>query len=66
MKRGNIGFPMYTGVGRFTGVVPLLYCEDAFEVHGECGLQLSLVVFRMARPHNTHTCPYTDSPFVAV
>ena len=36
-------------------VVPLLYCADAFEIQRKCGLELSLVVFRMARPYNTHT-----------
>ena len=64
MKRGSTGVPMYLSVARFAGVVPLLlllclcsilYCADAFEIQRWCWLELSLVVFRMARPHNTYT-----------
>ena len=43
-------------VARFDGVVPLLlHCVNAFEVQRKCGLELSLVVFRIACPRNTHT-----------
>ena len=63
VERGNTGVPMYMSVARFTGVVctsdavvPLLYCADAFEIQRNCGFDLSLVVFKMVRPHNTHTC----------
>ena len=35
-------------------VVPLLYCADAFAIQRKSGLELSHVVFRMARPHNAH------------
>ena len=35
-------------------VVPLLYCADAVDIERKCGLKSPLVVFRMARPHNTH------------
>ena len=41
--------------GAAAAVVPLPYCADAFDIQRRCGLKLSLVVFRMARPHNTHT-----------
>ena len=62
LKRGNTGVPMYTSVARFTCVVPLLLqlrrcCADAFEIQRKCGLEFvpRWHVFRMARPHNTHT-----------
>ena len=47
-------------------VVPLLYCEDAFEHQRKCGLDLSLVFFRMARPHNTHAHTQKHRAYVAV
>ena len=31
-------------LARFAGVVPLLYCADAFEVVRKCGLKLSRCV----------------------
>ena len=63
MKKGEHrrSYDMYMSVARFTGVVPLLllllllmlrtaalYCADAFEIQRKCGLDLSLVVSRMA------------------
>ena len=57
LKRGNTGVPMWMGVARFTGVVPLLYCADAFDIQRKRGLDLPLVVFGMARCTriNAHT-----------
>ena len=61
LKRGTTGYPSYMSA-RFTGgVVRLLYCADAFEVQRKCWLELSLVVFRIARPHNTHTRTHTSA-----
>ena len=49
-------------VGRIAGVVPplllLCRCRAArmlLKFESKCGQELSLVVFRMARPHNAHT-----------
>ena len=66
LRRGSTGFPVYMSVSGFTGVAPLLLlllllyrcctaCADAFEIQSKRWLELSLVVFRMARPHITHT-----------
>ena len=80
LKRGNTGVPMCMRLARFAGVVPLLLLlllllllydtaatalRECFEIRRECGLEPSLVVFGMARPHNTHTRTHT-APFVAV
>ena len=56
---------MCESVGKFTGfinraaaaVMPLLcsYCAGAFEIQRKCELEVSLVVFRMARLHDVHT-----------
>jgi len=43
----------------------LLHCANAFEIH--TWLELSLVVLRMARPHNYACTVHTQkAPFVAV
>ena len=47
-------------------VVLLLYCANALEIQTECELELSLVVFRIVRPHSTLTRTHTEEPFVAV
>ena len=46
---------MHMSVSRFAGVSPVLHCADALEIQSKCGLESSLVVFRMARPHYRHT-----------
>ena len=47
-------------------VVTPLYRADDFEAQRICGLELSLVVFRVTRPHNSHTRAYKEAPPVAV
>ena len=66
-------YDMCMSVARLAGVaplmmlfVPLLYCANAFEIQRNCGLKLSPVLFKMARPHDTHTRTHTRAPFVAV
>ena len=43
-----------TAAAAAAAVVPLLYCADVLEIQSKCGLELSLVVFRMARHTRTH------------
>ena len=70
VEEGSIGVLMCMSVAKYyhccvatITVVPLLYCADGFGIY-KCGLELSFVVFRIARPHNRHA--NTESPFVAV
>ena len=62
LKGGNTGVPMFVGVAMFTCVVLYRCCcccvaavLRASEIQRKCVLQQSLVVFRMARTHNTNT-----------
>ena len=66
MKRRNTGVPVFMSVARFAGVVSPLNCADAFEIQRKCALELFLVVFKMARPHNTRTRTHAKAPLVAV
>ena len=62
LKRGRNTVLMCMSAARFTtmnSVVPLLYRAGAFEIQRKCGLELCLVVFRMARPHHTHIRTHT-------
>ena len=44
-----------------SAVVRLLYCAGVVELQRKCGSELSLVVFRIGRPHNTHTRTHTST-----